>query len=84
MKRRQILLDEESDRILAELAESHSGDRSLAIRAVLRAHKTIESTLDDLERAHVPELLRQKLQSEKSFREGTAVPWEQVKRRIKL
>jgi hypothetical protein len=37
--------------------------------------------LDDLERAQAPELLRQKLQSEKSFQERTAVPWEQVKRR---
>jgi hypothetical protein len=84
MKRRQILLDEESDRILAELAESHSGDRSRAVRAILRAHKTTESTIDELERAYAPELLRQKLRSEKSFREGTAVPWEQVKRHNKL
>lgn len=84
MKRRQILLDEESDRVLAELAESHSGDRSLAVREILRAHKASESTLDDLERAHAPELLRQKLQSEKSFREGTAIPWDPIKRRNKL
>ena len=84
MKRRQILLDEESDRILAELAEFHSGDRSLAVREVLRTHKTVESMLDDIERAQAPELLRQKLQSEKSFQGGTAVPLEQIKRRIKL
>ena len=44
----------------------------------------MESTVDELERAYAPELLRQKLQSEKSFREGTAIPWEQVKRRNKL
>jgi len=66
MKRRQILLDEESHRILAELAESHAGDRSRAVRAVFRAHKTMESTLDELERAYAPELLRQKLRKEVS------------------
>jgi hypothetical protein len=36
--------------------------------------------LDELERANAPEWLGQKLRSEKSFREGTAVPWEEVKR----
>jgi hypothetical protein len=80
MKRRQILLDEESDRILEEIAQFHSGDRSLAVREVLKMYKNTESALDELERANASELRRQKLQSEKSFREGTAVPWEQVKR----
>jgi hypothetical protein len=84
MKRRQILLDEESDRILEQLAQFHSGDRSQAIRATLKMHKTMQAMLDDLERTHAAELRHQKDRSEKSFRDGTAVPWDEVKRRCKL
>ncbi|HVP48773.1 MAG TPA: hypothetical protein VMT32_19395 [Bryobacteraceae bacterium] len=84
MKRRQILLDDESDRILEKLAQFHSGDRSRAIREALKMHKTMEGMLDELERTHAAELRRQKNRSEKSFRDGTAVPWDEVKRRCKL
>ena len=84
MKRRQILLDEESDRILDGMAQVHSGNRSLAVREALKTHKTVESMLQEMERAHDSELRHQKVRSEKSFRNGTAVPWEQVKKRNRL
>ena len=48
MKPRQILLDEESDRILEQLAQFHSGDRSEAIREALKMHKTMEACLTSL------------------------------------
>lgn len=84
MNGRQILPDDESDRILDKLAEFHSGDRSRAIRDALKMHRTMERMLDDLERAHAAELRRQRDCSEKSFRDGTAVPREKVRRRCKL
>lgn len=84
MKRRQILLDKQSDRILDEMAQVHSGNRSLAIREALKTHETVESMLEEIERIYGAELRRQKSRSERSFRLGTAVPWEQVKRRNRL
>ena len=84
MKRRQILLDEESDRILAKLAVYHSGDRSLAVREVLKAHNGMEGMLDQFEELHADELKKQKLRSEKEFREGKVVSLEEMKRRHRL
>jgi hypothetical protein len=84
MKRRQILLDDKSDRILEEMAQFHSGNRSRVIREALKTHKTVDAILLEMERACAVELREQKSRSERSFREGTAVPWEQVKRRNRL
>jgi hypothetical protein len=84
MKRRQILLDDQSDRILDGMAQLHSGNRSLAIREVLKMHETVESMLKEIERHHSAELRRQKVRSERSFRNGTAVPWEQVRKHNRL
>ena len=67
MKRRQILLDEESDRILDGMAQVHSGNRSLAIREALKTYETVESMLQEMERVHGAELRHQKVQSERSF-----------------
>jgi hypothetical protein len=84
MKRRQILLDDQSDRILDGMAQLYSGNRSLAMREVLKAHETVESMLQEMEHLHSGELRRQKARSEKSFRNGTAVPWEQVRKHNRL
>jgi predicted transcriptional regulator len=84
MKRRQILLDEESDRILEQLAQFHSGDRSQAVREALKMHKTMEGMLEELEELHADELKRQKERSEKEFREGRVVTLEEMKRRHRL
>ncbi len=84
MKRRQIVLDDQSDRILDGMAQLHNGNRSLAIREVLKTHETVESMLQEMERLYSGELRRQKVRSEKSFRDGTAVPWEQVRKLNRL
>jgi len=84
MKRRQILLDAESDRILDGMAQVHSGNRSLAVREALKTHEAVESMLREMEQVHGEELRSQKARSERSFRNGTAVPWEQVKKRNRL
>ena len=84
MKRRQILLDEESDRILKTVAAPHGGNRSLAVREVLKTHDAMELLLDRIERSHGASLRRQKRRSEQGFREGKFTTLEEVKRRIDL
>jgi predicted transcriptional regulator len=84
MKRRQILLDDETDRILDQLAQLHSGDRSRAIREALKMHRTMEGMLDELEALYADELKRQKERSEREFREGNVVTLEEMKRRYRL
>jgi hypothetical protein len=84
MKRRQILLDEESDRILEQLAQFHSGDRSQAVREALKMHKTMEAMLAELEELHADELKRQRECSEREFSEGKVVTLEEIKRRQRL
>jgi hypothetical protein len=76
MKRRQILLDAESDRILDGMAQVHSGNRSRAVREALKTHEAVESMLREMEQVHGEELSSQKARPERSFRNGTAIPWE--------
>jgi hypothetical protein len=84
MKRRQILLDDKSDRILDRLAQFHSGGRSRAIREALKMHETMEGMLSELEALHADELKRQKERSESEFREGKVVTLEEMKRRHRM
>jgi hypothetical protein len=84
MKKVQIVLDRPTEAILASLAESHSGDKSRAVREILRMHETLDTLLDELEAGHGPELRLQKARSEKGFREGKSTTWEEVKRKARL
>jgi hypothetical protein len=81
MKRREITLDDESDRALNEISELYGGNPSDAVNELLRTHSKVEDLLDEIEEAHASELIRQKESSEASFRLGTAADWESVKRR---
>lgn len=84
MRRRQILLDEESDRILKSMAAPYAGNKSLAVREALKMHNTLDALLDEIERSHAPELRRQKERSEQGFRQGKSTSWDEVKRRNRL
>ena len=77
-------MDEESARILKTLAKPHNGNKGLAVREAIKLHGALESMLDEFERSNGVELRRQKLRSERSFRNGTFVAWEEVKRRARL
>jgi hypothetical protein len=46
---------------------------------LLIAHESIESFLDEMEDSNAEELMRQRDRSTREFREGLAIPWEQVK-----
>jgi len=84
MIRREIELDEESDKILCGLAQDHQGDLGRALAELLHAHKTIESFIDQCEEAHQDSLIAQKERSERGFQEGRFTDWENVKRANKL
>jgi hypothetical protein len=84
MKKLQIVLDEPTDAILSSLAESHAGNKSAAVREVLRMHEALEGLLDELENRHAGELRRQKERSEKGFRQARFTTWEEVKRKAGL
>ena len=84
MRKRQILLDEESERILKLLAQPHAGNKSLAVRETLKMRGALERLLDQIERSHSASLRRQRDRSERGFREGRFTRWEDVKRRHHL
>jgi len=84
MEKLEILLDEESGRVLDSLAEQHSGDRNEAIRDALRMHGTLEGLLDQVEEIHAAELLAQRERSESGFREGRFTSWEAVQKKLGL
>ena len=68
MVHRQIELDEESDRILTELA----GD-------LLQSHEGMEGFAAESEEAQGQSLASQKERSERGFREGRFMTWAEVK-----
>ncbi len=84
MKKLEILLDDESGRVLDSLAEQHSGDRNEAIRDALRMHGTLEGLLEGVEKIHAAELLVQRDRSESGFREGRFTEWETLQKKLRL
>ena len=84
MIRREIELDEESDRVLSGLAQEYQGDLGRALADLLHAHKTIESFVDQCEGVHRDSLIAQRDRSERGFQEGRFTAWEEVKRSNKL
>ncbi|MBZ5591613.1 MAG: hypothetical protein LAP39_05220 [Acidobacteriia bacterium] len=52
-----------------------------AVRSLIDSHRITEAELDRLEALHFEDLKRQKERSEREFREGNVVTWEEVKRR---
>jgi hypothetical protein len=81
MVQRQIILDEKTDRILSELAESYEGNASEAIAGLLLARGDHESLLEQSEALHHDSILAQLERSEQDFREGRIITLEEIKRR---
>ena len=81
MVHREIEIDEETDRILTQLAQEYEGDLGTALADVLRASESVEAFLDDQEALHRDSLLAQVERSERGFREGRFTTWEEVRRR---
>lgn len=81
MVHREIEIDEDTDRLLAELAAEHQGDLSLALTDLVHARQGIEDFAERSEAAQADVLRSQRDQSEADFREGRTISWEDVKSR---
>lgn len=80
MVHRKIDLDEESDRILTELATGYDGDLGRALSDLLHSHQGLELLAEESELLHAKSLAEQKERSERDFRVGRVTTWTEVKR----
>ena len=81
MVRREIEIDEDTDRILSELALEYKGDLSLALADLVHAHEGLEAFAERTEAEQESTLRTLRDAAEADFREGRAVAWEDVKAR---
>jgi hypothetical protein len=81
MARREINLDEETDRILEEFAREYEGGPDEALADLLHAHESIETFVEQCEEAHRETPLAQLEGGARGFREGRSTSWDEVKRR---
>lgn len=82
MIRREIEIDEETDRLLGDLAREYGGDLSKALADLVQAHKGLESFVERSEVAAGSTWLRTlRDRAEADFREGRAVSWEDLRAR---
>jgi hypothetical protein len=84
MVRRQIELDDETDRQLEELAQEYEGNLGQALAGLLRTRDNVESLLDEHEERHRDVLLTQRDRAEAGFQPDRATPWAEIKRRNSL
>ena len=80
MVTRYIEIDEETDRMLSELAEDYQGDLGQALSELVHARGELGSLADDSEAAERENLQAQRERAERGFREGRFTRWEDVKR----
>jgi hypothetical protein len=81
MVRREIEIDEDTNRLLTELASEYKGDLSLALADLVRAREGLEEFAERSEAAHESKLLAMRDRSEADFGEGRTVTWDDVKTR---
>ena len=79
MVRREIEIDEDTDRILTELASDYKGNLSLALADLVHAREGLEEFAERSEAAHRDALRALRDRHEADFREGHTVTWEDVK-----
>jgi hypothetical protein len=84
MVRREILLDEETDRMLAAIAEGYAGDVNQALADLVRTREGLEDMAAQSEEAHRDSLVQQRDRAERAFREGRSTPWDEVRRKNRL
>ena len=81
MVRREIEIDEDTNRLLTELAAEYEGDLSSALADLVHAREGLEEFAERSEAAHESTLLAMRDRSKADFREGRTVTWEDVKAR---
>jgi hypothetical protein len=81
MVRREIEIDEDTDRILTQLASEYAGDLSLAVAELVHAHEGLEDFASRSEKVRENALRSLRESSEADFREGRTSTWNDVKTR---
>ena len=81
MVRREIEIDEDTNRLLTELAAEYKGDLSLALADLVHAREGLEEFAERSEAAPENKLLALRDRSAADFREGRTLVWEDVKTR---
>ena len=81
MVRREIEIDEDTNRLLTELAKEYQGDLSQALANLVHAREGLEEFAERSEAALENGLRTLRDRSEADFREGRTVTWEDVKAR---
>jgi len=85
MVRREIEIDEETGRLLAELAAEYQGDLGKAVADLVLAHEGLEGFAERSEASSGDGMVRQlRDRAEADFREGRAVSWHELKARSGL
>ena len=84
MVRRAIEIDEETDRLLTELASEYKGDLGLALADLVHSREGLEEFAERSEAAQEHSLRALRDRSEADFREGRIMSWEDVKTRNAL
>jgi hypothetical protein len=81
---RQIDLDEETDRIVVELARDYEGDVGRTLADLLHAHESLTTFVQQFEEGHRDSLLAQAERAERGFSEGRFTTWDEIKSRNNL
>jgi predicted transcriptional regulator len=81
MKRRNILLDQRTDRLLDRLAATHSGNPNLVVRHALRQYAATEAVFQRVESD--PGFQRMMEKSDEDFKAGRFVRHEDVVRAVR-
>jgi hypothetical protein len=81
MVRREIEIDEDTDRGLSALAAEYEGDLGLALASLVLAHEGLEDIAERSEAAQGPALRALRDQSKADFRAARTASWEDVKAR---
>lgn len=89
MRKIELNLDDETARQFDELAQSVGGDPADGLRALLalrrlRSSEITDSGIDAVEASNEVELKRQLAAAERSFRDGTAVDWDDSRKKLGL
>lgn len=84
MIRREIEVDENTDRILTELASDYGGDLGKALQDLVLARERMEEVADRSEGADPSNVRALRDRAEAVFREGRKVSWDDVKARSRV
>lgn len=84
MVRREIEIDEDTHRILSELASEYHGDLNLALKDLVLVREGLEELAEQSEAVQENALRSLRDRPEADFAEGRTATWEQVKARNRL